>query len=52
MTALDNHVNTAPKPAKSLITKLNMGTGIITGVIFSQAMYWLAKSWFDAEEAI
>ena len=34
------HSRPVPNPKKSLITKLNMGTGIILGVIFAFAAYY------------
>jgi len=44
MTTLDSHKTSSrpiPNPKKSLITKLNMGTGVITGVVFAAATYYL-----------
>ena len=44
MTTLDSHEATArpiPNPKKSLITKLNMGTGVIVGAIFALVTYKL-----------
>ena len=44
MTTLDQHVGTRPipNPKKSLITKLNAGTGLIVGIIFALLTYrWL-----------
>ena len=42
MTTLDHHasVRPVPNPSKSLITKLNMGTGVVLGVIFALATYY------------
>lgn len=42
MTTLEHHSATrpVPNPSKSLITKLNMGTGTIVGVIFALATYY------------
>ena len=50
MTTFANKTQAVPKPGKSLITKLNMGTGLVVGILCSQAMYWIAKGWFDPEE--
>ena len=45
MTTLDHtatHSRPVPNPEKSLITKLNMGTGTVVGVIFAAAAwFWL-----------
>jgi len=38
-----------PNPPKSLITKLHMGTGMIVGIIFAEAMYFWGKSMWDVE---
>ena len=46
MTTLDRHTTSArpiPNPAKSLITKLNMGTGLIVGIIFAYATFKLVR---------
>ncbi|MBJ7507463.1 MAG: hypothetical protein JHC72_08700, partial [Candidatus Nanopelagicus sp.] len=51
MTTFANKTSRANVPEKSLITKLNMGTGLIVGIIFAEGMYWLSKSWFDINEA-
>ena len=43
MTTLHNtstHSRPIPNPSKSLITKLNMGTGLVVGVIFAFAAYY------------
>ena len=43
MTTLDTprlNARPVPNPAKSLITKLNMGTGVVVGAIFAAATYW------------
>ena len=42
MTTLDSRVSSRPipNPKKSLITKLNAGTGLIVGVIFALATYY------------
>ncbi|MEI7549553.1 MAG: cbb3-type cytochrome c oxidase subunit I [Actinomycetes bacterium] len=38
-----------PNPPKSLITRLHMGTGMIVGIIFAEAMYFWGKSMWDVE---
>jgi cytochrome c oxidase subunit 1 len=46
MTTLDRHTTSArpiPNPAKSLITKLNMGTGLIVGIIFAYVTFKLVR---------
>ena len=46
MTTLDHHTKSArpvPNPQKSLITKLNMGTGLIVGIIFAYVTYKLVR---------
>lgn len=52
MTTFANRTQTAPKPGRSLITKLNMGTGLVVGIVSAEVMYWLSKSWFDINEAV
>jgi cytochrome c oxidase subunit 1 len=51
MTTLD-HTSTPsrpiPNPKKSLITKLNMGTGTVLGIIFALGAYYLLKPRPDA----
>ena len=44
MTTLDSHktsLRPIPNPKKSLITKLNMGTGVISGAIIAAITYYL-----------
>ena len=52
MTTLDHGTSTRPipNPKKSLITKLNMGTGMVLGIIFAEATYFWGKSMWDMEE--
>ena len=58
MTTLDRHTTSArpiPNPAKSLITKLNMGTGLIVGIIFALVTFKLIRSYnpdFDPTQDI
>ena len=49
MTTLDHKTTTrpVPNPKKSLITKLNMGTGIILGAAFAFGTYYWLKSGQD-----
>ena len=51
MTTLDHaRTESIPHPQKSLITKLNMGTGMVLGIIFAEATYFWGKSMWDMEE--
>lgn len=51
MTTLDHaRTESIPFPQKSLITKLNMGTGMVLGIIFAEATYFWGKSMWDMEE--
>ena len=51
MTTLDQaRTESTPFPQKSLITKLNMGTGMVLGIIFAEATYFWGKSMWDMEE--
>jgi len=51
MTTLDHaQTESIPFPQKSLITKLNMGTGMVLGIIFAEATYFWGKSMWDMEE--
>ena len=51
MTTLDHaQTESIPFPKKSLITKLNMGTGMVLGIIFAEATYFWGKSMWDMEE--
>ena len=49
MTTLDMsaHTRPIPNPEKSLITKLNMGTGLIVGVVFALAVNFWLRSGLD-----
>jgi cytochrome c oxidase subunit 1 len=49
MTTLDHKTTTrpVPNPKKSLITKLNMGTGLIVGIAFAFGTYYWLKSGQD-----
>ena len=46
MTTLDNRVSSRPipNPSKSLITKLNAGTGLVVGIIFALGTYYLLNN--------
>ena len=54
MTTLDHAKvsESRPNPPKSLITKLNMGTGMIVGIVFAEATYFWGKSMWDRQEAV
>jgi len=54
MTTLDHAKvsESRPNPPKSLITKLNMGTGMIVGIVFAEVMYFWGKSMWDRQEAV
>ncbi|CAB4708697.1 unannotated protein [freshwater metagenome] len=54
MTTLDQAKvsESRPNPPKSLITKLNMGTGMIVGIVFAEVMYFWGKSMWDRQEAV
>lgn len=54
MTTLDHAKvsESRPNPAKSLITKLNMGTGMIVGIVFAEVTYFWGKSMWDRQEAV
>ncbi len=45
MTTLvtEQHARPVPNPKKSLITKLNMGTGVILGALFAAITYYLIR---------
>ncbi len=49
MTTLDHQVGShpIPNPSKSLITKLNMGTGTVVGAIFAVVVYFWLRSGED-----
>jgi len=49
MTTLEHKTSTrpVPNPKKSLITKLNMGTGLIVGIAFAFGTYYWLKSGQD-----
>jgi len=49
MTTLEHKTSTrpVPNPKKSLITKLNMGTGLIVGIAFAFGSYYWLKSGQD-----
>jgi cytochrome c oxidase subunit I len=49
MTTLEHKTSTrpVPNPKKSLITKLNMGTGLIVGIVFAFGSYYWLKSGQD-----
>ncbi|MEI6406890.1 MAG: cbb3-type cytochrome c oxidase subunit I [Actinomycetes bacterium] len=49
MTTLDHQVGShaIPNPSKSLITKLNMGTGTVVGAIFAVVVYYWLRSGED-----
>jgi len=49
MTTLEHKTSTrpVPNPKKSLITKLNMGTGLIVGIAFALGSYYWLKSGQD-----
>ena len=49
MTTLDHQVGShaIPNPSKSLITKLNMGTGAVVGAIFAVVVYYWLRSGED-----
>ena len=49
MTTLDHQVGShpIPNPSKSLITKLNMGTGTVVGAIFAVVVYFCLRSGED-----
>ena len=46
MTTLDSRVSSRPipNPQKSLITKLNAGTGLVVGLIFALGTYYLLNN--------
>ncbi len=54
MTTLDHAKvsESRPNPPKSLITKLNMGTGMIVGIVFAEVTYFWGKSMWDRQEAV